>query len=256
MPTKIKKPKANKSEKKKNTIPYHKKPDNMSLDDWQIGLRRQFATLQEFKINKLGSETVFSDYSVYNPQTKNSYKVALRSNSEEVASGQNFNFCSCYDFKTNGLGTCKHIEAVINKVREKKFLNAIFQKGNFHPPYSSVYLDYSGEERKVKLRIGTEESRKLKALSRNYFSDNGTIKSTAFEKFDQFLTEAKNIQSSFRCYEDALTFIFEVRDKNRRKACLFSYRIGIIGQNFQILNWVTLRLHADLMSFKCFPQII
>ena len=80
MTAKAKKSKSSKSEKKKNTIPYHRKPDNLSLDEWQIGLRRQFASLQEFTINNIGAEAVFSDYSVYNPQTDNSYKVAIRNN--------------------------------------------------------------------------------------------------------------------------------------------------------------------------------
>jgi hypothetical protein len=112
--------KTNKSKKKQNDISYHKKPDNLSLDEWQIGLRRQFAARQEFKITNIGREAVFSDYSVYNPLTGNSYKVAIRSNPEEIASGENFNFCTCYDFKTNGLGTCKHVEAVIGQIRKKK----------------------------------------------------------------------------------------------------------------------------------------
>lgn len=241
MTAKTKKSKSTKSEKKKSTIPYHKKPDNLSLDEWQIGLRRQFAGLQEFKITNLGSEAVFSDYSVYNPQTNNSYKVAIRSNPEEIASGKNFNFCTCYDFKTNGLGTCKHIEAVIGQIQSKKLSNSIFKKGNFEPAYSSVYLEYGPNERLVKIRIGTEETRKLKALSRKYFSDNGTIKSTAFEKFDEFLSEAKSIQDSFRCYEDALTYIFEVRDKNRRKAWIWKNQKGL--ENGLLSQYIKAELH-------------
>ena len=241
MTAKAKKSKSTKSEKKKNTIPYHRKPDNLSLDEWQIGLRRQFASLQEFKISKLGSEAVFSDYSVYNPQTNNSYKVAIRSNTEEIASGQNYNFCTCYDFKTNGLGTCKHIEAVINQIQNKKSTNSLFNKGNFHPTYSSVYLEYGPNERKIKIRIGTEETRKLKALSKKYFSDNGTIKSTAFEKFEEFFIEAKNIHESFRCYEDALTFIFEVREKNRRKAWIWKNQKGL--ENGLLSQYIKAELH-------------
>ena len=105
----------------------------MSLDEWQIGLRRQFAGIQGFKIINLGGEAVFSDYSVYKPQTSNSYKVAIRSILEEIASGKNFNFCTYYDFKTNGLETGKHIEAVIGQIQRKNSTNSIFYKGNFQP---------------------------------------------------------------------------------------------------------------------------
>jgi SNF2 family DNA or RNA helicase len=241
MTAKAKKSKSDKTGKKKNTIPYHRKPDNLSLDEWQIGLRRQFATLQDFKITNIGPEAVFSDYSVYNPQTNNSYKVSIRSNPKEVTLGKNFNFCTCYDFKTNGLGTCKHIEAVIHQIQGKRSTLSLFSKGNFQPTYSSVYLEYGPNERKVKIRIGTEENRKLKGLSRKYFLEDSTIKSTAFEIFDEFLTEAKNIQESFRCYEDALTYIFEVRDKNRRKAWIWKNQKGL--ENGLLSQYIKADLH-------------
>ncbi|WP_194774665.1 DEAD/DEAH box helicase [Pararhodonellum marinum] len=241
MKSKTKKSSKSLSKSKKTAIPYHRKPDHLSLDEWQIGLRRQFAGLQEFKISNLGPDPVFSDYSVYNPQTNNTYKVAIRSNSEEIASGKNFNFCNCYDFKTNGLGTCKHIEAVVNQILNKKSTQSLFRKGNFQPTYSSVYLDYGSIERKVKLRIGTEGTRRLKTLSKKYFSEGGTIKSTAFNKFEEFFIEAKNIHPSFRCYEDALTFIFEVRDKNKRKAWIWKNQKGL--DNGLLSSYIKAELH-------------
>ena len=54
----------------------------------------------------------------------------------------------------------------------------------------------------------------LKTLSKVLLED-GTIKSTAFEKFDEFLTEAKSIRL-FRCYEDALTIYLKSGQKQTR----------------------------------------
>ena len=98
---------------KKNpeTVPYHRKPTELSLEAWQIALRKQFVTGKTFDIKKLEGHLVFSDYVVYNPDTKNTYKVALRNNDQVM------NFCSCLDFKTNHLGTCKHIEAVLLQIQ-------------------------------------------------------------------------------------------------------------------------------------------
>ena len=31
-----------------------RKPEDMSLEDWQIGLRREFAQLQKFRVKNLG----------------------------------------------------------------------------------------------------------------------------------------------------------------------------------------------------------
>ncbi len=109
MPTKKKTSK----KKKPVRIPYHRKPENLSPEEWQIALRKQFAADNQFQIQRLGEHPLYTDFSVYNPTSENTYKVAIRSSPEEIAGGDNQNFCTCYDFKTNGLGTCKHIEAVL-----------------------------------------------------------------------------------------------------------------------------------------------
>lgn len=121
--------------KKPETVPYHYKPDDMTLETWQMALRKQFVRDKSFKIEKLEGHAVFCDYSVYNPETGNTYKVAIRDSNNEM------NFCSCLDFKTNHLGTCKHIEATLLQINSSRRLAKMLQKG-YTPPYSSVYLQY------------------------------------------------------------------------------------------------------------------
>ncbi len=197
-----------KPEKKPETVPYHHKPTDLSLEAWQVALRKQFVTGKSFGIKKLDGHPVFSDYSVYNPETKNTYKVAIRNNEQVM------NFCTCLDFKTNHLGTCKHIEAVILKIQATPRLAALMQKG-FTPPYSSVYLQYS-KERKVKLRIGSDSAVKFKNIAWEYFDKELTLTPFGFANFEQFRMRASAIDPDFRCYEDALTFILEKREKQHR----------------------------------------
>ena len=67
---------------KQAKVPYHKKPEEMTVEQWQTELRRQFARdgKQKFTIKYLGGEhPVFGDYSVKNLLSGGSYKVALRS---------------------------------------------------------------------------------------------------------------------------------------------------------------------------------
>ena len=78
-------PKNNK-EKKTVKVPYHYKPDMMPVDVWQKALRRQFAETQNFTVKNIGNHPVFSDFEVHNPQSGNTYKIAVRS--EEI--GLNF----------------------------------------------------------------------------------------------------------------------------------------------------------------------
>ena len=195
-------------EKNPETVPYHRKPSGLSLEAWQIALRKQFVTGKNFGIKKFDGHPVFCDYSVYNPETKNTYKVAIRNNDQVM------NFCTCLDFKTNHLGTCKHIEAVLQKIETTPNLIPLLKKG-YTPPYTSVYLQY-GMERRVKLRIGTDSSVKFKNIAWEYFDKEMTLTPFGYANFEQFRMQASAIDSDFRCYDDALGFILETREKQRR----------------------------------------
>ncbi|MEI7725531.1 MAG: DEAD/DEAH box helicase [Bacteroidota bacterium] len=197
-----------KPEKKTETVPYHRKPTNLSLEAWQVALRKQFVSDKSFGIKKLDGHQVFSDYSVYNPETKNTYKVAIRNNEQVM------NFCSCLDFKTNHLGTCKHIEAVLQKIQSTPRLAALLHKGHT-PPYTSVYLQY-GKERQIKLRIGTDNLIRFKNMAWKYFDKEMKLTPFGFANFEQFQSKAASIDPDFRCYEDALEFILESREKKQR----------------------------------------
>lgn len=188
-------------------VSYHKKPDNSSVEEWQYALRRQFALKQKFSVTNIGRDTVFSDFRVKNPETGNSYKVAIRSYDNST------NFCSCPDFKTNQLGTCKHIEAVLLMIKKRPELEEKLKKG-YQPSYTSVYVHYYGQ-RTVKIRIGTEKYEEFKTWAKKYF-DGNTLKPSAYYEFEKLIEEASAIHPGFRCYPDALDLIIEARDKKER----------------------------------------
>src|SRR5438309_7540325 len=71
------------------------KPEGMSLEEWQAGLRRQFGREQKLAVKNIGRQPFFSEFEVTNPQTKQKYRVAIRG----IRPGENF--CSCPDFATN-----------------------------------------------------------------------------------------------------------------------------------------------------------
>ena len=196
-------------------VPYHRKPESLALETWQKALRKQYVADKNFQITRLGTHPVFTDYNVYNPETKNSYKVALRDNKEGRTDSTNF--CSCMDFKTNRLGTCKHLEAVLCRVRANPLLADMLQRG-YDPPYTSVYLQY-GEQREVKIRIGTDDGEAFRELAAGYF-DGNVLKPDAFSQFECFLAQARAINEEFRCYDDALAYILTVREHQRRTALI------------------------------------
>lgn len=180
------------------------KPQGMSPEEWQVALRRQQAEKEVFAISQVDEEYCPGEYRVGNAMTRNEYKVVYR--------GKNsvWNYCSCMDFKTSQLGTCKHLEAVKLWVGKKR------KKIHGEPPaYSSVYIDYKGP-RSVKIRFGETSNDILRRLAKDYFDEHGVLREDAYGKFDIFLQAAKAIDEDFRCYGDALDFIIAKREKSRR----------------------------------------
>ncbi len=195
--------------KKQKKISYYRQPEELSLRDWQIGLRKQFGPEQTFELVNEGEHPVWSDFTVINPERNSRYRVALRGHEPGV------NFCECMDFKTNGLGTCKHIEWALHKLYHTYGNKQHFRKPSPERQYSSVYLAY-GEERRLRLRLGGEEAHALGKLARQYFDEDGVLYEHAYLDFDQFLEQAQAVSSSFRCYPDALDFIIQKRADARR----------------------------------------
>src|SRR5262249_4863734 len=126
------------------------------------------------------------------------------------------NHCSCPDFATNTLGTCKHIEFTLARLERKRGGAAELRAG-FQPAYSEVFLHY-GARREVRFRPGGDCPWELARLAERYFGPDGTLRPEAFARFDTFLAEVGGIDHDLRCREDALAFVAEVRDAARRQA--------------------------------------
>ncbi len=198
------------NQKKKPSVSYHRKPVDLTTTQWQMELRREFAGVQPFTITRLGGEhPIFADYAVKNPASGGDYKVALRSN------GVGLNFCTCMDFKTNALGTCKHIEAVLHTIENDPRLARLLTQ-RFTPQYSSIFLRY-GKTREVMLRLGTEHKARMEHLAKDYFDSDLRLKPHAFDTVDRFITQAAAISPEFRIYADATEFIIARREEMKRR---------------------------------------
>jgi len=84
----------------------------------------------------------WTDYAVTNKASGKTYRVALRGSERGEA------YCSCPDFRKNGLGTCKHVLHVLHKVRRR------FPAAQLGRPYRrrhlAVHVRY-GEEAELRL---------------------------------------------------------------------------------------------------------
>ena len=111
------------------------KPANMGLREWQIKLRQQAAMKDNLAVSSADCVYRPGKYEVRNFQTKRIYNVAY------YGEGCCLNSCTCMDFRTSGLSTCKHMEAVkASRVKKTRKL----------PSNSRLFVDYSG---RPKIRI-------------------------------------------------------------------------------------------------------
>jgi len=85
-----------------------------TTDADEIDKRRERGRKEQFSIENLTPErTVFSNFAVHSPSGQ-SYEVEIRDLAwREV-------FCTCVDFRVNRLGTCKHVEAVLDHLEKEE----------------------------------------------------------------------------------------------------------------------------------------
>ena len=220
------------------------KPAGMSLTEWQVALRRQQAEKEQFAISQVDELFCPGEYQVGNASTRNKYKVVYRGKESE------WNYCSCFDFKTSQLGTCKHIEAVKLwlKNKRKKVHTEI-------PSYSSVYVDYKGP-RCVKIRIGENHADLMQKLAADYFDEKRVMREDAYSKFDAFLLAAKAIDENFRCYDDALDFIIEKREKTWRERLINEKYTDDVLDNMLTVNLYPYQKEGVRFAVKAGKAII
>jgi superfamily II DNA or RNA helicase len=125
--------------------------------------REQRARTERMKLRSSDPETPWTQYTVTSLVSGKTYGVALRG----LEPGQSY--CSCPDFRTNTLGTCKHIMKVARAV-QRKFKPAQLQK-----PYRwrriEIMLQY-GEDITLHLAAPEKLPEEVEALVRPFIGKN------------------------------------------------------------------------------------
>jgi SNF2 family DNA or RNA helicase len=201
-------PKRLKKGKRREVLSPSHKPDHLTTTQWQLGLRSQAAQSQKLRVKNTGTHPAYSDFLVFNPQTKKEYRVAIRG----VAPG--VNYCSCPDYAVNTLGTCKHIEVTLLRLKKDKAARTAL-KLPYRAPYSEVYLRY-GAKREVVFSKGVKSGDKLIPYARRFFNHENILTEPGVLTFDQFTKKAKEFDPDVRFYDDAMQFIAEWRDSLHR----------------------------------------
>jgi superfamily II DNA or RNA helicase len=133
-----------------------------TTDEDEIERRRQRAAGEVLAVEALeAGHPVFGTFRV-SSETGSSYEVEIRSLTERD------NSCGCPDYEVNGLGTCKHVEAVLARVRTAR---------QTAKPRIEVFLRRTGERPEVRAQ-GLERSggSRAQALADRYFTAKGALR--------------------------------------------------------------------------------
>ncbi len=202
------------------------------LREEQIDIRRQRAVEGNFRVQNLGRNRVFSDYQVLNPTSGGQYRVSIRG--FDVGD----NACTCPDFRTNTLGTCKHIEAVLSTLRTE--VPATLQSRKAAVTRAEVYLHY-GEQLRLGIHLPPRHSDPLGALAETFFDDKGLWKGGT--RYDDLVKAIERVPEQVTIFSDAMDFIdreVERRDLQEREQHLVrELELG--------------RLNLDLLKVPLYP---
>ena len=154
-----------------------------TTDAEEIKRRRARAQTEEFQIsNTTPSHPVFSNFRVKS-HSGLTYSVEIRS------VGKRFFACDCVDFRINGLGTCKHVEAVLLHL-ESRFKRLFRAAAEGASPRLDVVPDPAGESLQLLKGAG-----RVPAILREWFDEDGALCSGAPEEAVEALQqiEAKGV---------------------------------------------------------------
>ena len=191
-----------------------KRPPELPVPDWQAALRQQFGSEQAFGLENLGSAPVFSQFLVHNPASKSSYRVVIR------GQAPGHNSCTCPDYTTNHLGTCKHIEFTLAKLARKRGGKAALAHG-FTPAFSEIRLAHLGP-RQVRFYAGSECPEKLLASARLVFdaTKGWALPPEHIHQLQGLMQLALKQGHALRCEDAVWQFVAQLRDAEQRQQTL------------------------------------
>ncbi len=105
----------------------------------------------------------------------NTYRVEIRSLTEHI------NSCDCPDHRVNGLGTCKHIEATLLRLQQRR--KRLFQKaagtGN---PDIEIFLDRRSNQARILWPKTSRQRSRIRSLLTPFFDEEGNLTGNPLDK--------------------------------------------------------------------------
>jgi predicted nucleic acid-binding Zn finger protein len=167
------------------------------LIEQQIGERQARASSAVARILERPAGSAYGDYKIRSASGK-IYRVAVR------GPGLFDNYCSCPDFAVNTLGTCKHIEAMLLRLRKRH--RKALETTAYKRTRASLSLQY-GDTLEVRLLLPASPSPALRSLAAEYFDPAGLLPRTQYRQFARVLEAFRNADDQAVVYSDALEYV-------------------------------------------------
>lgn len=167
------------------------------LIEQQIAERQERARDSIARILERPRGGLYGDYRVKSGSGK-TYRVAMR------GPGLFENYCSCPDFAVNTLGTCKHVEALLIRLRERH--GKALGRKRYQRERASISLQY-GERLDVRLRLPESASPALRELAAEYFDSAGLLRRKKLKDFASVLEKLRKADDQAVIYSDALEYV-------------------------------------------------
>ncbi len=147
----------------------------LTTDADEIERRRWRGANESFQIDPDPREQDFFSIFDVRSETGQRYRIEIRSLVEPV------NACNCPDHRINGLGTCKHIEAVLHRLqhRRKRLFREAAAGGS---PFFEVFLDRRDDRVKILWPRGSHARSMARDLLRPWFSEEGILVGKALDR--------------------------------------------------------------------------
>jgi superfamily II DNA or RNA helicase len=150
----------------------------------QIERRRQRGLEEITKVVNQGEHPIFSTFAVTS-QSGQTYRVEVRSLTEL------HNTCTCADYKSNLIGTCKHIEGVLLFLREKHG-ERLAELARQHPAGVQIYLHY-GQEVTVRVGLPLPRVAAVRVMLARYFGPDGVLVGAPLNELPRLLSALETL---------------------------------------------------------------
>ncbi len=155
----------------------------------QLDRRRKRGLEELARIANQGQHPVYSTFEVTSTSER-TYTVKIRSLTERL------NTCTCPDYQTNTIGTCKHIEGVLANL-ESEFAAQWAELVAQAPPITQIYVHHA-ERTTIRITLPPPQNRPLAELLARYFDPQGVLQGRITQSLPTLLGELNGLPAGVR----------------------------------------------------------